>query len=172
MFSNAGGGRPTPLHQIDPDEYRRLMGLNLDSVYHGVHAALPVMIRQGSGVFLSTTSGAGLAAVPGLAIYGAAKAGIINLMRSVAVEYGPQGIRANTISPGPMDTPALRAWLDTTSGGAVRYAQQIPLRRLGTAEDIASAAVFLASDAASFISGAVLPVDGAIHAQLASPTND
>jgi NAD(P)-dependent dehydrogenase (short-subunit alcohol dehydrogenase family) len=71
-----------------------------------------------------------------------------------------------------MDTPALRAWLDTTSGGAVRYAQQIPLRRLGTAEDIASAAVFLASDAASFISGAVLPVDGAIHAQLASPTND
>ena len=172
LFSNAGGGRPTPLHQIHPDEYRRLMGLNLDSVYHGVHAALPVMIRQGSGVFLSTTSGAGLAAVPGLAIYGAAKAGIINLMRSVAVEYGPQGIRANTISPGPMDTPALRAWLDTTSGGAVRYAQQIPLRRLGTAEDIASAAVFLASDAASFISGAVLPVDGAIHAQLASPTND
>ena len=172
MFSNAGGGRPTPLHQIHPDEYRRLMGLNLDSVYHGVHAALPVMIRQGSGVFLSTTSGAGLAAVPGLAIYGAAKAGIINLMRSVAVEYGPQGIRANTISPGPMDTPALRAWLDTTSGGAVRYAQQIPLRRLGTAEDIASAAVFLASDAASFISGAVLPVDGAIHARLASPTND
>ncbi len=172
MFSNAGGARPTPLHDIDPEEYRRQMALNLDSVYYGVHAALPVMLAQRSGVFLSTSSGAGLAAVPGLAIYGAAKAGIINLMRSVAVEYGAQGIRANTISPGPIDTPQLRAWLDTTPVGAAGYAAQVPLGRLGAPEDIAAAAVFLASDEAAFISGVVLPVDSAIHALLASPASD
>lgn len=172
MFNNAGGATQTPLLDIDPDEYRRLMALNLDSVYYGVHAALPVMLAQGGGVFLSTTSGAGLAAVPGLAIYGAAKAGIINLMRSVAVDYGPQGIRANTISPGPMDTPPVRAWLETTPVGVAGYAAQVPVGRLGTAEDIAAAAVFLASDEASYVSGVVLSVDGAIHARLASPNSN
>lgn len=172
LFSNAGGATPTPLERIGPDEYRRLMALNLDSVYYGVHAALPVMLAQGGGVFLSTASGAGLGAVPDLAIYGAAKAGIINLMRSIAVDYGPSGIRANTISPGPMDTPALRAWLDTTPVGATGYAAQVPVGRLGTAEDIAAAAVFLASDEAAFVSGVVLPVDGAIHARLASPNSN
>ena len=172
MFSNAGGAMPTPLHQTDPVAYQRLIALNLDSVYYGIHAALPVMLEQGSGLFLTITSGAGLAAVPGLAIYGAAKAGIINLMRSVAIEYGHQGIRANTISPGPIDTPGLRAWLDTTPGGADHYARQVPVGRLGTGVDIAAAAAFLASDEASFISGVVLPVDGAIHAKLASPSSD
>lgn len=172
MFSNVGGARPEPLERVDLQEYRRLIALNLDSVYWGIRAALPIMLAQGSGVFLSTTSGAGLAAVPGLAIYGAAKAAIINLMRSVAVDYGPRGIRANSISPGPIETPPLRAWLDTTPAGAAGYAAQIPLGRLGTAEDIAAAAAFLISDEAAYISGVVLPVDGAIHARLASPTSE
>lgn len=172
LFSNAGGATPTPLEKVEPEDYRRLMALNLDSVYYGVHAALPVMLAQGSGVFLSTASGAGIGAVTDLAVYGAAKAGLINLMRSVAVDYGPRGIRANTIAPGPMDTPGLRAWLDTTPMGAAGYAAQVPVGRLGTAEDIAAAAVFLASDEAAFVSGVVLPVDGAIHARLASPKSD
>lgn len=172
MFSNAGGAMPMPLHEMDMDDYRRLVALNLDSVYHGVQAALPVMMRQRSGTFITTTSGAGLAAVRGHAVYGAAKAGLISLMRSIAVEYGPYGIRANTISPGPMDTPGLRAALNATPRGIAHFASQIPVGRLGTAEDIAAAAAFLASDEASFISGIVLPVDGAILAAMAAPTTD
>lgn len=172
MFNNAGGAFPQPTHEMSLETYRQIVALNLDSVFFGVHAALPVMLRQRAGTILSTTSGAGLNCVLGLAAYGAAKAGVINLMKNIAVEYGPHGIRANTISPGPMDTPGLRAWLGTFENGPARYAAQIPSGRLGTADDIAQAAVFLASDAAQFINGVVLPVDGAIHAQLATPDID
>jgi 3-oxoacyl-[acyl-carrier protein] reductase len=169
MFNNAGGAFPQPTHEMSLDTYRQVIALNLDSVFFGIRAALPVMLRQGGGTVLSTTSGAGLNCVPGLAAYGAAKAGVINLMKNIAVEYGPRGIRANTISPGPMDTPGLQAWLGTFENGPARYAAQIPSGRLGTADDIAYAAVFLASDAAQFVNGVVLPVDGAIHARLATP---
>lgn len=169
MFNNAGGAFPQPTHEMSLDTYRQIIALNLDSVFFGIHAALPIMLRQRAGVILSTTSGAGLNAVTGLAAYGAAKAGVISLMKNIATEYGAHGIRANTISPGPMDTPGLNAWLSTFEDGPARYAAQVPSGRLGTADDIARAAVFLASDSAEFINGAVLPVDGAIHARLATP---
>ncbi|HQR04901.1 MAG: SDR family oxidoreductase [Proteobacteria bacterium] len=169
MFNNAGGAFPTPTEQQSIEDYKRIIALNLDSVFYGVHAALPVMLKQGRGCILSTTSGAGLNAVDGLAVYGAAKAGVINLMKSVATEFGNRGIRANTISPGAMDTPALRAWLNTFPDGPARYGRQIPSGRLGTGEDIARAALFLASDAAEYINGVVVPIDGATHARLASP---
>ncbi len=172
MFCNAGGAMPTPTEQQPLADYRRIMALNLDSVYFAIHVALPVMLAQGRGCFLGTTSGAGMNAVEGLAVYGAAKAGVISLMRSIATEYGGRGIRANAISPGPMDTPPVRAWLDTYDDGLARYARQVPSGRLGTAEDIARTAVFLASDAADYINGAVVPVDGAVHARLASPRID
>lgn len=172
LFNNAGGAFPQPTHAMSLELYRQIIALNLDSVFYGIHAALPAMLQQHSGVILSTTSGAGLNSVLGLAAYGAAKAGVINLMKNIAVEYGPQGIRANAISPGPMDTPGLRAWLETFDDGMARYARQIPSGRLGSADDIAHAAVFLASDAAQFINGVVLPVDGAIHARLATPDID
>lgn len=172
LFNNAGGAFPQPTHTMSLELYRQVIALNLDSVFYGIHAALPAMLQQRAGVILSTSSGAGLNSVLGLAAYGAAKAGVINLMKNIAVEYGPQGIRANAISPGPMDTPGLRGWLETFDDGMARYAAQIPSGRLGTADDIAHAAVFLASDAAQFINGVVLPVDGAIHARLAIPNID
>jgi 3-oxoacyl-[acyl-carrier protein] reductase len=169
LFNNAGGALPQPTHEMSLDAYRQVIALNLDSVFFGIHAALPAMLRQRAGVILSTTSGAGLNAVAGLAAYGAAKAGVINLMKNIATEYGSYGIRANAIAPGPMDTPGLNAWLGTFEDGPARYAAQVPSGRLGTADDIARAAVFLASDAAEFINGVVLPVDGAIQARLATP---
>jgi len=172
MFSNAGGAIPTPTEQQDLADYRRIMALNLDAVYYAIHAALSAMLAQGRGCFLSTSSGAGMNAATGLAIYGAAKSGVISLTRSIATEFGGRGIRANAIAPGPMDTPPVRAWLGTFDDGLARFARQVPSGRLGTAEDIARAAVFLASDAAEFINGAVIPVDGAVHARLASPQID
>ena len=169
LFNNAGGAQPKPTLDVSGADFRNTVALNLFSMYYGIHAALPVMVKQRSGVILSTTSGAGLGAVPGLAAYGAAKAGMISMTRSIAVEFGQYGIRANVISPGSMDTIGLRQWLDTLPGGDADYFAQIPSGRLGRAEDIARAAAFLVSDYSDYINGVTVPVDGGTAALLASP---
>jgi NAD(P)-dependent dehydrogenase (short-subunit alcohol dehydrogenase family) len=169
LFNNAGGSFPRPMAEISRDEFLRLRALNFDGVYHASMEALPVMVEKGGGVILSTTSGAGAGAVPGLAVYGAAKAGVNSLMRSIAIEYGRKGIRANAIAPSAA-TPGLIEWLETLPGGVAGFAEKQPMGRLGTPEDIASVAAFLASDYASFVNGAVIPVDGGIEAMLAVPT--
>jgi 3-oxoacyl-[acyl-carrier protein] reductase len=166
---NAGGAQPVPLLDTSDDDYRAQLALNLDSVWFGARAALRAMVPKRSGVILATTSGAGLGAVAGLAAYGAAKAGVIALVRSIALEFGAQGIRANAISPGPMATPALLEALEDAPGGAAAFEAQVPSGKLGSPDDVADAAVFLASDEARYVSGAVLPVDGAIHSVLAAP---
>lgn len=169
LFNHAGGQQPKPTAEIAPDEFDAIVRFNLGSMYYGISAALPYMLEQGGGAIVSTTSGAGLGAVPGLAAYGAAKAGMISLTRSIAVEYGAAGVRANVISPGSMDTAGLNTWLATLPGGKVDYAAQIPSGRLGHAEEIASVAAFLASDDASYINGAMVPVDGGVSSKLAIP---
>jgi 3-oxoacyl-[acyl-carrier protein] reductase len=169
MFANAGGAMPKATHATSIAEYRQIISLNQDAVFYGVHAALPVFMRQKSGLFLTTSSGAGQNGVAELAAYGAAKAAVMNLMRVIAVEYGGMGIRANSISPGPMGTPQMYGYLATMEGGAAAFGGQVPSGRLGTPEDIAVAAAFLATDEAFFINGVVLPVDGAVSALLASP---
>lgn len=172
VFANAGGAIPTPTDLQDIEDYRRIMALNHDGVYFAIRAALPVMLAQGKGCFIVTSSGAGLNAAPGLTVYGAAKAGVINMARSIATEYGARGIRANVIAPGPMLTPPVREWLSGIPQGYERFCRQVPSGRMGTAEDIADAALFLASDRADFVNGVVLPVDGALHARLSSPSLD
>ena len=172
FFANAGGAIPEPTEKVSLAEYRRLVALNLDSVFYGTQSALRVMMAQRGGVILMTTSGAGLRAVRHLAVYGMAKAGVISLARSIAADYGRYGIRANAISPGPMATPGFLGWLATVRDGLRRFEAQVPVGRLGTPEDIANAAVFLASDEASFVNGVTLPVDGGVHAVFASPAVD
>ena len=172
FFNNAGGAIPEPTESVSLSEYRRILALNLDSVFYGTQCALRVMMEQRKGVILMTTSGAGLRAVRHLAVYGMAKAGVISLARSIAADYGRYGIRANAISPGPMATPAFLGWLASVRDGQRRFEAQVPTGRLGTPEDIAHAAVFLASDEASFINGVTLPVDGGVHAVFASPAVD
>ena len=169
MFNVAGGAFPMPFDTTPLDVDHNIIALNLHSAIFGTKAALPVMLKQGKGVIMSTSSGAGLGAVSGLATYGAAKAGVQALSKSIAAEYGKQGIRALTIAPGAMDTPGLRQWAETLDGGYEAFNAKQPSGRCGTAEEIATAAVFLASDGASFINGATIPVDGAVHAILAAP---
>ena len=169
MFNNAGGAFPMPFDTTPLEVHQNIMALNFNSVLFGSLAALPIMLKQGSGVILCTSSGAGLGAVRGLGTYGAAKAAINSLMGALAAEYGGQGIRANSISAGAMDTPGLRQWADTLEGGFDGFNAKQPTGRVGTAEEIAKAAAFLASDGASFINGATIPVDGAVHAMLAAP---
>ena len=165
LYNNAGGSFPTPMEEIDRKEHTRIRALNFDAVYHASMEALPIMVERGGGVILSTTSGAGHAAVPGLATYGAAKAGVNSFTRSIAIEYGTRGIRANAIAPSAASI-GMVAWLETLPGGVEAYAARQPMGRIGTPEDIANVAVFLGSDYAGFINGVVLPVDGGIEAML------
>ncbi|MCB1777600.1 MAG: SDR family oxidoreductase [Candidatus Competibacteraceae bacterium] len=168
LFNNAGGSFPTPMEAISKAEFQRLRSLNFDAVYHASMEALPVMVAKGGGVILSTTSGAGTGAVNGLAVYGAAKAGVNSLMRSIAIEYGRKGIRANAIAPSAASTGMIQ-WLESTPGGVKGFAEAQPMGRLGTPEDIASVVAFLASEHAGFVNGVVLPVDGGVEAMLAVP---
>ena len=170
LMNNAGGATPGPWIEQDEEEFRHLLQLNLESVHYGIKAVLPIMLKQGAGSIICVSSGAGINATPGLVTYGAAKAGLTHLARGVAVEYGSRGIRVNVVAPGPMDTPGMRSWLESLGNDAhSKFAAQVPSGRLGTGEDIANAALFLASDESSFINGVVLPVDGAISAVLSQP---
>jgi meso-butanediol dehydrogenase/(S,S)-butanediol dehydrogenase/diacetyl reductase len=117
------------------------------------------MRAQGGGAIVNTASISGLFADQGIAAYNAVKAGLINLTRVAAVEYGRYGIRANCVCPGVIETPLIASAL-ATEGVREKMARRIPLRRLGRPEDIANAVLYLASDIASFVTGAALVVDG------------
>lgn len=166
MYANAGGAFPTPFEDSDDDYYRETIALNLDAPWHAARAAVPVFLEQDGGVFLATSSGAGIDAVRGLAAYGAAKAGVQSLVKTLALEYGAAGIRANAIAPGPIESPGILAWLATRPGGVDEHVKDHPMRRMGKPEEIAAAAAFLASDDASYINGVTIPVDGGKQATL------
>jgi NAD(P)-dependent dehydrogenase (short-subunit alcohol dehydrogenase family) len=169
MFNNAGGALPEVTHEVSDAKFREVVALNLDGVFFGTRAALRVMVPQQSGCILITTSGAGLGAVPGLASYGMAKAGVVNLAKSIADEYGKHGIRANVVSPGPIASEGLLAYLNSVDGLKEKMENGVPVRRLGSPEDIANTALFLASDEASYVSGVVIPVDGGIASRYPTP---
>ncbi len=164
--ANAGGAFPTPFLDTDQSAYEQVLALNLDAVWAGAQAAMPVFVESGRGVLLVTSSGAGINAVKGLSAYGAAKAGVQALVKTLALEYGPLGIRSCAIAPGPIESPGLLSWLHTQPGGVEAHVADKPMRRLGRPEEIAAAAAFLASDDASFVNGVTLPVDGGSQAAL------
>jgi NAD(P)-dependent dehydrogenase (short-subunit alcohol dehydrogenase family) len=126
-------------------------------------AVIPVMIEQGDGgSIVNVTSISGVFGAPNHAAYGAAKAGLIHLTRSLCVEYGPHGIRANAVSPGAIETPATR---NAMAGSQFSYVSSVtPLRRAGAPEDIARAVLFFASPLSSYVSGQMLLVDGGVSA--------
>jgi NAD(P)-dependent dehydrogenase (short-subunit alcohol dehydrogenase family) len=137
----------------------RILRTNVHGVFLGMKHVLPIMARHRSGSIINIASVAGLAALPGLSGYAASKAGVIALTRAGAVEYGPVGVRVNAICPGRIDTPMMRGRTTDPARRAVS-AQHAPMRRHGTADEVAGAVLFLASDDAGYVNGAVLPVDG------------
>lgn len=172
MFNNAGfGGASGPIDEILVDEYDYTMNVLLRGVFLGMKHAVPSMKRQGSGSIISTASVAGLAGGRGPHIYSAAKAAVVNLTRSVAVELGPANIRVNCICPGGIATPLLAGGImgDRNNAEAIEQikpmlAQFQPIKRSGVGDDIANAALWLASDESTFVSGHALVVDGALMA--------
>jgi NAD(P)-dependent dehydrogenase (short-subunit alcohol dehydrogenase family) len=139
---------------------------NLSAIFWACRAAIPHMLAGGGGSIVNTSSTLGQQGSEGYAAYGAAKAGLIALTRQIAVEYGPQ-IRANVITPGSIDTPSFRKvteGMDVADSFLALLQRTIPLRRLGRADDVAQLALFLASDASAYTSGAVIPCDGGLAA--------
>jgi NAD(P)-dependent dehydrogenase (short-subunit alcohol dehydrogenase family) len=172
MFNNAGfGGASGPIDEIPVDEYDYTMNVLLRGVFLGMKHAAVVMKKQGGGSIISTASVAGLAGGRGPHVYSAAKAAVVNLTKSVAIELGAHNIRVNCICPGAIATPLLASGImgDRKNPAAIEamkpvLAQFQPLKRSGVGDDIAAAALWLASDESSFVSGHAMVVDGGLTA--------
>jgi meso-butanediol dehydrogenase/(S,S)-butanediol dehydrogenase/diacetyl reductase len=174
VVNNAGNVVVGPTMQLNPEHWRRTMALNLDAVFDSCQLAIPhlratIAAHLASGAaIVNVASLDSVGADRGFAAYNAAKAGVVNFTRALALEFGPEGIRANAVSPGAIDTPLTTM---TTSNDRSRAAFEaaIPLRRYGRPEEIAAAIAFLAADEASFVNGANLLVDGGVTAGTGHP---
>jgi NAD(P)-dependent dehydrogenase (short-subunit alcohol dehydrogenase family) len=170
LYNNAGGGvggsdeGPTALERLTAAEWDHCHALNLRSVFLGIKYALPHLRRAGGGSIIATGSDAGLRGIKGTYAYNAMKAGLHMLVQSFAQTAGPENIRVNAIAPGFTATAMLMASLPADADRTILPLAQ-PLPRAGRPEDIARAALFLASDEGSFVTGVVLPVDGGWLAQ-------
>ncbi|MDR0226619.1 MAG: glucose 1-dehydrogenase [Burkholderiaceae bacterium] len=164
VVNNAGTTHDNqPMLQVDEAGFDRVFAVNVKSIFHMAHAVVPLMRARRKGVILNVGSTAGIRPRPGLTWYNASKGAVNLLSKSMAVELGPDGIRVNAICPVMGETGLLEKFMgmpDTPENRA-RFLATIPLGRLSRPGDIAAAALFLASDAAEFISGVEFPVDGA-----------
>lgn len=140
------------------DQVRRTTDINAHAVLSTMQCVLPIMVEVGRGAIVNVASNAALGGRPGLAPYAASKAAVLSYTRTAAREYGPSGVRVNAVCPGGTRTPMVG---DVDQAAAERVTRTIPLGRWAEPEEIAAVIVFLLSDAASYVSGAVIPVDGA-----------
>jgi len=163
MVNNAGIGRVGTVEDMSLDDWHDVMRINLNGVMHGTRAAIP-HLKESEGSIINIASIYGLVAGPGATAYSTAKGGIVNFTRSVAVDYAKQNIRVNSICPGFVETP-----MTEPAFGEEEFYEyvhgQTPMGRVAQPEEIASLAMFLASDEASYLTGVNIPVDGGWTAQ-------
>lgn len=159
VFNNAGIGRVHPTHELEYSEWRNTVNVDLDGVFLVARESIREMLKTGGGTIVNTASMYGWVGSPGSAAYNAAKGGVINLTRSLALEYADQNIRVNALCPGFIDTPII------PEENKKELAAITPMKRLGQAEEMATAVLFLASDESSYMTGGSLIVDGGYTAQ-------
>lgn len=165
FYNNAGiEGVVAPIQDYTLEDFRRVLDVNVVGVFLGIKHVLPVMVQQGSGSIINTASIAGLIGAPGIAVYSASKHAVIGLTKSVAMECAATGVRVNCVCPGLIQSRMLSSIAAGRTPGARADAEpvlkRIPARRLGGAAEVASVVAFLASDAASYVSGSAYTVDG------------
>lgn len=164
LVNNAGIGvdlATTPT--LDPDTWERVLAVDLSSVFYTCRVVIPVMQRHGGGAIVNTASVSGLAGDYGFTVYNAAKGGVVNYTRALAIDHAHQNIRVNAVCPGLIDTP-LTAGIDDLAGIRSLWLSGIPMGRAGTPEEVAAVIAFLASDAASYVTGCAVVADGGVTA--------
>lgn len=142
------------------EDYDAVMATNLRSVFVAMRAEIRAMLRSGGGAIVNTTSAAGIVAMPNMAAYNASKHGVVGLTKAAALDHGKDRIRVNAIAPGAVLTDMLRAGSGGSEEALGRIAQALPIGRISTPEEQAASAVWLLSDASSYVTGVTLPVDG------------
>ena len=160
LVNNAGITKDGLLLRMSEAQWDAVINVNLKSAFNFIHACAPIMMRQRQGSIINMASVVGVHGNAGQANYAASKAGLIALAKSVAQELGSRGIRANAIAPGFIETAMTAALPEETRAEWIKH---IPLRRGGTVDDIASTALYLASDLSSYVTGQVLQIDGGMN---------
>lgn len=160
LVNCAGINKFKPVYEFATKEWEEIRSVNLDGPWHFSRAVMDTMMKKKYGKILNIASTAGMRATPHASPYSTAKHGLLGLTRTMAVDLGPYGINVNCICPASVESPLLRK--STSEAYRKKMRDRLPLGRLGRVEDIAKAALFLASDDASWITGAILPVDGGL----------
>jgi NAD(P)-dependent dehydrogenase (short-subunit alcohol dehydrogenase family) len=160
-FNNAGVEQPVgPAAEVSEEEWDRILDINLRGVFLCMKHEIPLMLRQGGGAIINTSSGAGVTAVKGQAAYTAAKHGVIGLTKAAALDYAQANLRINAVCPGIIDTAMMQRFTGDSAEGRQRVIGQEPVGRMGTPEEIAGAVLWMCSDAAAFVVGHALVIDG------------
>jgi len=166
LVNNVGFTVPGFLRELGDKDWHHVLDACLSSTFYGIRAALGPMRSQKSGSIINIGSAAGVGGAPGLGVYGAAKAGVISLTQTAALENFKAGVRINCVLPNAATKPLLE-WFDTTPGGRKTRAAIEAYSRCGSPDEIASAVLFLAGADSSYVNGAILPVDGGLSARQA-----
>lgn len=168
--NNAGiEGRVAPLAEQSLDDYEKVLAINLRGTFLCLQAEIRQMLKQGGGAIVNLASVAGLIGFPGLSPYTASKHAVNGLTRNAALEYGKQGIRVNSVCPAGIETRMLDSLADQSTGGTQSAHEMMdplhPIGRIGRSEEVAQMIVWLCSERASFVTGAIMPIDGGYVAQ-------
>jgi NAD(P)-dependent dehydrogenase (short-subunit alcohol dehydrogenase family) len=160
-FNNAGVELVAPLLEFDEAAYRRVFDINVLGVFLSLKYEIPAMLKTGGGSIVNTSSVAGRVGMPGAGIYIASKHAVEGITKTAAVEFAKQGVRVNAVAPGAIQTDMIDRFAGSEEGKS-HLASMHPIGRIGRAEEVASAVLYLASDAASFVTGVSVPIDGGL----------